>query len=66
MGQVATFMEVLHLTYKEVVEEIPYRNLLIMQKDKMHTSYSAKKVKKEDGDTFLARHGIKRKRKKKK
>lgn len=27
-------MENLHLTYKEVLEEIPYRNLVIMQKDK--------------------------------
>lgn len=27
-------MENLHLAYTEVVEVIPYRNLLIMQKDK--------------------------------
>ena len=27
-------MENLHLAYKEVLEEIPYRNLVIMQKDK--------------------------------
>lgn len=32
-------MDNLHLTYKEVVEEIPYRNLLIMQKDKAHVVY---------------------------
>lgn len=31
-------MENLHLTYTEVVEVIPYRNLLIMQKDKLHTA----------------------------
>lgn len=30
-------MENLHLTYKEVFELIPYRNLIIMQKDKLHT-----------------------------
>lgn len=36
MGQIASFMENLHLTYKEVLEEIPYRNLVIMQKDKLH------------------------------
>nr|DAI98691.1 MAG TPA: hypothetical protein [Caudoviricetes sp.] len=30
-------MDNLHLSYKEVVEEIPYRNLVIMQKDKQHT-----------------------------
>ena len=29
-------MDNLHLTYKEVTEVIPYRNLLIMSKDKVH------------------------------
>ena len=32
-------MEVLHLSYDEVVFKIPYRNLIIMQKDKLHTVY---------------------------
>jgi hypothetical protein len=32
-------MESLHLSYEEVVRKIPYRNLLIMQKDKLHTAY---------------------------
>lgn len=32
-------MEALHLSYTEVVYEIPYRNLLIMNKDKQHTIY---------------------------
>ena len=32
-------MEVLHLSYDEVVFKIPYRNLIIMQKDKLHTLY---------------------------
>lgn len=31
-------MENLHLTYKEVVEDIPYRNLVIMQKDKLRVA----------------------------
>ena len=31
-------METLHLTYREVLEEIPYRNLVIMQKDKLHVA----------------------------
>lgn len=31
-------MEELHLTYDEVVNVIPYRNLLIMQKDKLHVA----------------------------
>ncbi|MCX4277852.1 hypothetical protein [Muribaculum sp.] len=29
-------MEALCLTYDEVVYKIPYRNLLVMQKDKIH------------------------------
>lgn len=29
-------MDGLHLTYAEVVDTIPYRNLLIMAKDKQH------------------------------
>lgn len=36
MGQIATFMETLKLTYDEVVYHIPYRNLLLMQKDILH------------------------------
>lgn len=36
LGQIATFMESLHLSYDEVVYKIPYRNLVIMQKDKLH------------------------------
>ena len=36
LGQIATFMETLHLSYTEVLHGIPYRNLMLMQKDKMH------------------------------
>ena len=32
-------MENLHLSYDEVVYKIPYRNMVIMQKDKLHTVY---------------------------
>lgn len=42
LGQVATFMENLHLTYNEVMDEIPYRNLIIMQRDKLHAVYGDK------------------------
>lgn len=35
-GQIASFMDTLHLSYKEVFEIIPYRNLIMMQKDKLH------------------------------
>ena len=38
LGQIASFMENLHLSYKEVVCEIPYRNLVIMQKDKQRAT----------------------------
>lgn len=31
-------MESLHLTYDEVVNKIPYRNLLIMSRDKMRVA----------------------------
>ena len=36
MGQIATFMEALKLSYDDVVYKIPYRNLLLMQKDILH------------------------------
>ena len=36
LGQIASFMEILHLSYSEVFEVISYRNLIIMQKDKLH------------------------------
>lgn len=32
-------MEQLNLNYKEVFEQIPYRNLLIMQYDKLREEY---------------------------
>lgn len=38
MGQIATLMDNLHLSYREVLEEIPYRNLMIMQRDKLHVA----------------------------
>ena len=39
LGQIASFMDSLHLSYDEVVYKIPYRNLIIMQKDKLHAVY---------------------------
>ena len=38
VGQVATFIEALHLTYDEVLSKIPYRTLLLMLKDKQHAT----------------------------
>ena len=37
--QIASFMDSLHLSYQEVVKEIPYRNLLLMAKDKQRVAY---------------------------
>lgn len=54
MGQVATFMESLHLTYSEVMDVIPYRNLLLMQKDKAHVVYGTI-VRKVSAKDMLAR-----------
>lgn len=38
-GQIATFVEALHLSYDDVFYKIPFRVLLLMIKDKQHTSY---------------------------
>ncbi|NDV84889.1 hypothetical protein D0T87_23375 [Bacteroides sp. 51] len=54
MGQMASFIENLHLSYREVYEEIPYRNLLLMQKDKLHVVYG-ELVKKTSGKDMAAR-----------
>ncbi len=35
-------MENLHLSYDEVLDRIPYRNLVLMQKDKLHVVYGDK------------------------
>lgn len=39
LGQIATLMDNLHLSYDDVVYKIPYRNLLLMQKDKLRVAY---------------------------
>lgn len=54
LGQIATFMEALGLTYDEVVHKIPYRNLLVMQKDKLHPCYGVK-VSKSTGVDMASR-----------
>ena len=54
LGQVASFMDTLHLTYDEVVHKIPYRNLLLMQKDKLHGVYGTQ-VNKVKGRDMAAR-----------
>lgn len=54
MGQIASFMESLHLSYYEVTENIPYRNLIMMQRDKQHEVFGDV-VKKVSGKDFAAR-----------
>lgn len=53
LGQVATFMENLHLTYPEVLDVVPYRDLLVMSRDKTHVVYGTL-VKKVSGKERLA------------
>lgn len=57
LGQIATFMETLHLTYNEVVNEIPYRTLLIMSKDKLHVVYGEieQEMTEEEEKAFIAK-----------
>ena len=54
LGQIATLMENLHLSYDEVVYKIPYRTLLVMQKDKLHPCIGVK-IKKISGKEMAAR-----------
>ncbi len=54
LGQIASFIETLALSYEEVVYKIPYRNLLIMQKDKLHPC-TGTKVKRVSGKDMAAR-----------
>lgn len=54
LGQIAYFMDTLHLSYREVVHEIPYRTLLLMQKDKLRPCYGTK-VKRISGRNMAAK-----------
>ena len=55
LGQVATFIDTLHLTYDEVWEKIPYRNLVLMTKDKMHTADKDDIITKTSGKEAMKR-----------
>ena len=46
-------MENLHLSYDEVVYKIPYRNLVIMQKDKLHTVYEGEVLTEVSDEDFF-------------
>lgn len=54
LGQIASFMEALGLTYDEVVHKIPYRNLLVMQRDKIHPCTGVK-INKTSGKEMAER-----------
>ena len=55
LGLIATFMETLHLSYDEVISKIPYRNLIIMQRDKQHEALYGK-VHRVSGKELAMRH----------
>lgn len=62
LGQIATLIETLHLSYEEVVYKIPYRNLLIMQKDKLRPCTGVK-INRTTGKEMAARRRRKSKKK---
>ncbi|MDR2791318.1 MAG: hypothetical protein LBB27_01050 [Tannerellaceae bacterium] len=45
-------MDNLHLTYREVIDIVPYRNMVLMQRDKVHTVYGEKMVEVSDEEYF--------------
>ena len=53
-------MEGLHLTYDEVMDGIPYRNLILMQKDKVHVVYGDK-IEEKTARSMMARKRVIRK-----
>lgn len=59
LGQIATLIENLHLSYDEVVYRIPYRNLCVMMKDKLHC-VTGTKVTKVSGKSMAERRRRKR------
>lgn len=54
-GQIAHLVDTLHLSYTEVFEVIPYRNLLMMQRDKLHAVYGGQKVNRISGKELANR-----------
>ena len=51
-GQIATFIEALHLTYDDVFRRIPFRTLLLMLKDKQHTTSGDVMVEVDEDEFF--------------
>lgn len=46
-------MDSLHLSYDEVVYKIPYRNLIIMQKDKLHAIHDGEVLTEVSDEDFF-------------
>ena len=53
--QIAHLIDTLHLSYTEVFEIIPYRNLLMMQRDKLRAVYGGQKVNRISGKELANR-----------
>ena len=62
IGQVATFMENLHLNHKEVFEEIPYIGLLLMSADKLRVEYPKESKEGDEKEELSGKELLKRKR----
>lgn len=58
MGQVATFMENLHLSLHEVMEVVPYRYMLLMARDKQRVA-SGTVYEEVNEEEFFKRKGKK-------
>lgn len=56
IGQIPSFMENLKLSYEEVFREIPYRVLLMMQKDKQRICSGEKRIEVTEEEYFKNRH----------
>ncbi len=52
LGQIASFMDTLHLSYDDVLNNIPYRNLLIMNKDIHRIAYDGVMKEVTENDFF--------------
>lgn len=46
-------MDTLHLSYREVVHEIPYRNLVIMTKDRQRPVYGGEVMKEITAEEYF-------------
>ena len=62
IGQVATFMENLHLNHKEAFEEIPYICLLLMSSDKIRVEYPKEGKESDEQVELSGKELLKRKR----